>query len=111
MAYEHWPHGSFDMLRLYRFFSGGRRERPGCRRSATEQRDELARRSGRDASCLAPPHRTARKIVNLSDNLAVGVDYGLTVIGSSNGAQQFAEFIMSSEGQVILMKHGFTPGK
>jgi molybdate transport system substrate-binding protein len=39
-------------------------------------------------------------------------DYGLTVIrGSSPEAQQFANFIMSPEGQAILTKHGFTPGK
>jgi hypothetical protein len=44
-----------------------------------------------------------QQILNLPDNLAVGVDYGLS--------PAVAEFIMSSEGQVILMKHGFTPGK
>jgi hypothetical protein len=44
-----------------------------------------------------------QQILNLPDNLAVGVDYGLSTA--------VAEFIMSSEGQVILMKHGFTPGK
>jgi hypothetical protein len=44
-----------------------------------------------------------QQILNLPDNLAVGVDYGLNTA--------VAEFIMSSEGQVILMKHGFTPGK
>src|SRR6516165_2303222 len=60
---------------------------------------------------VAQEENPEQQIANLPDNLAVGVDYGLTVIsGSSNGAQQFAEFIMSSEGQVILMKHGFTPG-
>jgi len=48
----------------------------------------------------------------LPDNLAVGADYGLTVLSSSSSAaKQFANFIMSSEGQAILMKHGFTPGK
>jgi molybdate transport system substrate-binding protein len=48
----------------------------------------------------------------LPDNLAVGADYGLTVIsGSSPEAQQFADFIMSPEAQAILMMHGFTPGK
>ena len=44
-----------------------------------------------------------QQIVNLPDNLAVSVDYGLSTA--------VAEFIMSSEGQVILMKHSFTPGK
>jgi len=53
-----------------------------------------------------------QQIVNLPNNLAVGADYGLTVIsGSSLATQQFANFIMSPEGQAILMKHGFSPGK
>src|SRR5262249_15485465 len=94
MAYEHWPHTSFDMLRLYRFFSGGR---PARGRNAAAPRPNSVTNSRAVAVgtrvASRPPHRTARKIVNLSDNLAVGVDYGLTVIGSSNGAQQFAEFI------------------
>jgi molybdate transport system substrate-binding protein len=46
------------------------------------------------------------------DNLAVSADYGLTVIaGSSSVGRQFANFIMSPEGQAILTKHGFTPGR
>ena len=48
----------------------------------------------------------------LSEDLAVSADYGLTVISdSSPAAQQFADFIMSPEGQAILTKHGFTSGK
>ena len=44
-----------------------------------------------------------QQIVNLPDNLAVGADYGLTIIsGSSPVAQEFALFIMSPEGQAIL---------
>jgi molybdate transport system substrate-binding protein len=51
------------------------------------------------------------QIVPLPDNLAVGADYGLTVIaGASSSAQQFVEFIMSSPGQQILTSHGFEPG-
>jgi molybdate transport system substrate-binding protein len=47
----------------------------------------------------------------LPDNLAVGADYGLTVIGgSSSVAQQFADFIMSPEER-FLTNHGFTPGR
>jgi molybdate transport system substrate-binding protein len=46
-----------------------------------------------------------QQILNLPDNLAVGVDYGL-----SPAVAEYM-YIMSSEGQVILMKHGFTPGK
>jgi len=65
MAYEHWPHTSFDMYRLYRFFSGGRAAR-GQDAAAPRPNSvtNSRRRSGRDASCLAPPHRTVRKIQN-----------------------------------------------
>ena len=53
-----------------------------------------------------------QQIVGLPDNLAVGADYGLTVIsGAPSAAQQFADFIMSSPGQEILVGHGFTSGK
>ena len=42
---------------------------------------------------------SGQQIVPLPDNLAVGADYGLTVIaGASSSAQQFVEFIMSSSG-------------
>jgi molybdate transport system substrate-binding protein len=47
----------------------------------------------------------------LPDNLAVGADYGLTVIGrAAAAAQRLAAFIVSPEGQQILEKHGFAPG-
>jgi ABC-type molybdate transport system substrate-binding protein len=60
----------------------------------------------------AQKENPGQQIVNLPDNLAVGADYGLTVLNSSSPvAKQFANFIMSPEGQAILMKHGFTPGK
>jgi len=53
-----------------------------------------------------------QKIVTLPDNLAVGADYGLTVIdGAPLAAQKFADFIISSAGQEILVGHGFTSGK
>ncbi|MGB8430452.1 MAG: molybdate ABC transporter substrate-binding protein [Pseudolabrys sp.] len=55
---------------------------------------------------------SGQQIVPLTDNLAVGADYGLTVIaGASSSAQQFVEFIMSSSGQQILTSHGFTAEK
>jgi molybdenum ABC transporter molybdate-binding protein len=51
-----------------------------------------------------------QQIVELPDNLAVGADYGLTVIaGGSAAAQGFAEFILSPDGQKILTGHGFAP--
>jgi ABC-type molybdate transport system substrate-binding protein len=52
-----------------------------------------------------------QQIVNLPDNLAVGADYGLTVItGASATAQQFVDFIVSAAGQKILATYGFAPG-
>jgi molybdate transport system substrate-binding protein len=52
-----------------------------------------------------------QQIVALPDNLAVGADYGLTVMnGAPPAAQRLADFIVSPEGQKILAKHGFTPG-
>ena len=50
----------------------------------------------------------AQQVVDLPDALSVGADYGLTVIdGASVAAQEFAEFILSAEGQKILVSHGF----
>jgi molybdate transport system substrate-binding protein len=53
-----------------------------------------------------------QQIVALPDALAVGADYGLTVLnGASPQAYQFAMFILSVDGQRILAKHGFAaPG-
>jgi ABC-type molybdate transport system substrate-binding protein len=53
-----------------------------------------------------------QQIVALPDELAVGADYGLTVLnGASPQAYQFAMFILSVDGQRILAKHGFAaPG-
>jgi molybdate transport system substrate-binding protein len=51
-------------------------------------------------------------MVALPEKLAVGADYGLTVInGGPPAAQRFADFILSSEGQKILTSHGFSPGR
>jgi molybdenum ABC transporter molybdate-binding protein len=60
---------------------------------------------------VAQKENPGQQIVNLPDNLAVGADYSLTVISGSSAAQQFADFIMSPEGQRILTRHGFAPGK
>ena len=50
----------------------------------------------------------AQQIVALPDALAVGADYGLTVMnGASAPAYKFAMFILSAEGQRTLAKHGF----
>jgi molybdenum ABC transporter molybdate-binding protein len=48
------------------------------------------------------------KLVRLPAALAVGADYGLTVMaGASPNAWRFAMFILSQDGQAILAKHGF----
>jgi molybdate transport system substrate-binding protein len=48
------------------------------------------------------------QMIALPDALAVGADYGLTVMtGASAGAYQFALFMLSTEGQHILASHGF----
>ncbi|HEY7240746.1 MAG TPA: molybdate ABC transporter substrate-binding protein [Burkholderiales bacterium] len=52
------------------------------------------------------------RIVEVPAPLAVGADYGLTVIkGARPQAERFAQFILSRPGQDILEKHGFTPGE
>ena len=44
--------------------------------------------------------------------LAVGADYGLTVIkGAPAAAEQFSRFILSPAGQNILIGYGFAPGQ
>jgi molybdate transport system substrate-binding protein len=49
------------------------------------------------------------RLLALPDALAVGADYGLTVMtGASAGADQFASFILSTEGQRILAAYGFS---
>jgi ABC-type molybdate transport system substrate-binding protein len=53
-----------------------------------------------------------QRVVALPDELAVGADYGLTVmLTASPGAWRFAFFILSNDGQRILAQHGFAaPG-
>jgi molybdate transport system substrate-binding protein len=56
----------------------------------------------------AQKENPGQQIVALPDALAVGADYGLTVINdASPAAHKFALFILSIEGQQILFKHGF----
>ena len=60
----------------------------------------------------AQKEASAQQIVPLPASLAVGADYGVTVIaGAPASAQRFMEFIMSSQGQQILTDHGFATGK
>jgi ABC-type molybdate transport system substrate-binding protein len=49
------------------------------------------------------------QIVALPEELAVGADYGLTVIANAPpDAYRFAMSILSADGQRILAKHGFS---
>ena len=53
-----------------------------------------------------------QQIVTLSAALSVGATYGLTVMnGASSAAQAFAQFIVSPDGQKILIGHGFAAVK
>jgi molybdate transport system substrate-binding protein len=50
-----------------------------------------------------------QQVVALPDALAVGADYGLTVLSrAAPAAYRLAMFILSTDGQRILAKHGFT---
>jgi molybdenum ABC transporter molybdate-binding protein len=50
-----------------------------------------------------------QQMVALPETLAVGADYGLTVVnGAPAPAGQFARFVLSPEGQKILSDYGFT---
>ena len=53
-----------------------------------------------------------QRVITLPDNLAVGADYGLTVMSTASpAAYRFALFILSPDGQRILASHGFAaPG-
>jgi len=59
----------------------------------------------------AKAENAALQIVTIPAALAVGADYGLTVMRDAPAqAREFADFILSRQGQAILGKHGFSPG-
>jgi ABC-type molybdate transport system substrate-binding protein len=58
---------------------------------------------------VARKENPGQQIVQLPDALAVGADYGLTVVANAPpSAYRLALFILSSDGQRILAKHGFS---
>lgn len=60
----------------------------------------------------AQKQNPGQQIVTLPEALAVGADYGLTVMnGASMAAQKFAQYIVSPEGQKILAGYGFAAAK
>ncbi|MDO9414108.1 MAG: molybdate ABC transporter substrate-binding protein [Pseudolabrys sp.] len=66
----------------------------------------------RTNALAAQKENPALHIVDLPPALAVGADYGLTVLnGASEAARAFAQFILAREGQGILTSHGFTSAK
>lgn len=59
----------------------------------------------------AQKENPGQQIVDLPEKLSVGADYGLTVMnGAPPAAQAFAQFIVSAQGQKILIGHGFAAG-
>jgi len=64
------------------------------------------------AAIVAQRENPGQQIVTLPEPLAVGADYGLAIMNDSPpSAYRFALFIISSKGQQILAKHGFSaPG-
>lgn len=64
------------------------------------------------AAAEAHKQYPGQQIVQLPDALAVGADYGLTVInGAPAAAKQFAHFVLSPAGQTILIGYGFASGE
>ena len=64
------------------------------------------------AAAEARQQNHEQQIVPLPQTLAVGADYGLTVIkGSPPAAERFAQFILAPAGQNILTGYGFAPGQ
>lgn len=60
---------------------------------------------------IAAQQYPGQQIIALPDTLAVGADYGLTVInGAGNAAKAFADFVVSPTGEAVLAGYGFAPG-
>lgn len=58
---------------------------------------------------LAQKEVSALHIVQVPEALAVGADYGLTVVNDRAPARDFADYILSAAGQQLLAQHGFAP--
>jgi molybdate transport system substrate-binding protein len=60
------------------------------------------------AALPAQKENPGQQVVQLPTELAIGADYGLTVMADASAkAYQFALFLLSAEGQRILADHGF----
>jgi molybdate transport system substrate-binding protein len=61
---------------------------------------------------VARQENPGQQVVALPRDLAVGADYGLTLInGAPPAAQAFAQFIMFPDGQKIFLRYGFSTVK
>jgi ABC-type molybdate transport system substrate-binding protein len=57
---------------------------------------------------VAARENPGQQVVALPETLAVGAEYGLTVIKDAGpDAQPFADYILSTDGQRVLARHGF----
>jgi molybdate transport system substrate-binding protein len=64
------------------------------------------------AAAEAQKQYPGQQIVDLPPTLAVGADYGLTVIkGAPAQAEELARFILSPAGQNVLIGYGFASGQ
>ncbi len=64
----------------------------------------------RTNALAAQREHSGQQCVMLPKALAVGADYGLTVMqGAPAGAQALAHYILSASGQTILARYGFDP--
>ena len=60
----------------------------------------------------AQKQNPGQQVVALPEALAVGADYGLTVMNGAGGsAKALADFIVSPDGQKILVGYGFAAGE
>lgn len=65
----------------------------------------------RTAAAEAQQQYPGQQIVELPPPLAVAAEFGLTIIAAAPpAAQQFADFILSSAGQDVLIGYGFESG-
>jgi molybdate transport system substrate-binding protein len=52
----------------------------------------------------------SQRLVSLPDALAVSADYGVTVLsGAPASAQRFVDYVLSPNGQRVLVRYGFSP--
>lgn len=59
---------------------------------------------------VAQRENPGQQVVALPEELAVGADYGLTIVaGASPNAAKLAAFILGPEGRKILASYGFAP--